>query len=92
MSSDLVHASPDDVRKLAAALERYERDVLAITKQAKTAIDRANWHDPQKDRFVARFNDFQKRTNSFMGGEVRQMSRGLRKLAEHLDRARNMRI
>lgn len=92
MSSDLVHADPNDVRKLAKALERFQREITDISKQARRAIDRANWHDRQKDQFTARYKDFERRTNSFVGGEVKQMVHALNNLATQLDRARSQRF
>lgn len=90
--SDVVHANPDDVKKLAKALERLEQQLLQATKEATKAIDRADWRDGRKDQFEARYQDFTKRTNSFVSGELRQMVKGLNNLAQQLERARGQRF
>jgi hypothetical protein len=90
--SDVVHANPQDVKKLAQALTHLEQELLQATKAASRAIDRADWRDGRKDQFVARYNDFNKKTNSFVGGELRQMVKGLNNLAQQLERARDQRF
>jgi hypothetical protein len=92
MSSDLVNADPNDVRKLAAALQELERKVLEATKHGRQAIDRANWHDRQKDTFEARYQDFQKHTTGFVSGQVRDFVKSLNALAADLERARARRF
>jgi hypothetical protein len=92
MSSDLVHADPNDVKKLAKALQQWEQRITDASKQAESAINSANWHDRQKDQFTAHFKDFQKRTRGFVGGEVKQMVGSLNKLASDLERAKNNRM
>lgn len=92
MSSDVVHADPNDVRKLAKALQQFERQITLVSRETLRAIDRANWHDRQKDQFVARYKDFHKKTNGFVGGEVKQMVKALNNLALQLDRARSQRF
>lgn len=92
MSSDLVHADPKDVRKLAKALERFEQQITEVTKEGMRAIDQANWHDGRKDMFSARYRDFHKRTHSFVGGEVKQMVRALNELATKLEHASSQRF
>ncbi len=88
MSSDQVNADPADVRKLAAALHDLERKVLEATKQAHQAIDRANWHDRQKQMFETRYRDFHKHTTSFVSGQVREFAKSLNALAADLERAK----
>lgn len=92
MSSDLVHADPNDVRKLARALQDFEQRVTEISKQAQRAIDQANWRDAQKDKFAARYNDFHNQTNRFVGSHVRDFVRSLNALAADLDRAKSHRF
>lgn len=92
MSSDLVHADPNDVRKLARELQQFERKVTEVSRQAQRAIDRANWHDSQKDRFAARYKDFHRQTNSFVAGQVRGFVKSLNALASDLDRAKRHRF
>jgi hypothetical protein len=92
MSSDHVHANPDDVRKLARALQQFEQKVTEVSKQAQRAIDQANWHDGQKDRFAARYKDFNNQTNRFVGGQVKAFVKSLNALAADLERAKSHRF
>ena len=92
MSGDLVHADPNDVKKLARALEEFERRVLETAKQTQKAIDQANWKDGQKDRFEARYRDFHRQTQSFVGGQVKDFVKQLNGLAHDLERARSRRF
>lgn len=92
MSSDQVNADPADVRKLAKALQQYETKIMDLNKQTLRAIDQARWNDRQKDQFASRYKDFNKRTNSFVSGEVRDMVRSLNALAHDLDRAKSHRF
>jgi hypothetical protein len=92
MSPDLVRADPKDVRKLANALQQYEQKLLEISKQAQSAIDRANWHDGQKDKFAARYKDFHKQTNKFAGEQLQQFVKQLNALATDLERAQSHRF
>lgn len=92
MSPDGVHADPKDVRKLARALEQFEQQVMQVSKQGRKAIDQANWHDSQKEQFARRYDDFQRRTTSFVGGEVKQMIKSLNLLAGDLERAQSRRF
>lgn len=90
--SDLVNADPNDVRKLARALQQFEQKVNDANKQAQRAIDQANWHDGQKDRFASQYKDFQRQTNSFVSGKVRDFVKSLNSLAADLERAKSRRF
>lgn len=92
MSSDVVHADPADVKRLAKSLQQFEQRITQVTKEGLRAIERANWHDRQKDQFTARYKDFNKRTTSFVGGEVKQMVSSLNKLATQLEKAQSQRF
>lgn len=92
MSSDGVNASPGDVKKLAAALTRYQRDVGAAGKAVQGALNSANWHDRQKDQFEARYRDLQKTLDRFMSTEVQEMVKSLNELARRLEEIRSMRM
>ena len=89
---DRVHASPEDVRKLAAALSTYQQEVAAAGRKVRSALGSANWHDGQKDKFEARYKDLQKSIDRFMSGEVSTMIRGLSELARRLNDIRSMRM
>jgi hypothetical protein len=84
MSSDLVNVRPDDVKKLARALEQYERAIKQANKDAAKALNGVHWDDAQKHKFDDRFKDFQRRTNGYVEGEVRQMVKSLYQLASRL--------
>ena len=90
--SDLVNADPNDVRKLAKALQQFEQRVNDANKQAQRAIDQANWHDGQKDRFAARYREFHRQTNNFVAGQVRDFVKSLNSLAADLERAKSRRF
>lgn len=92
MSTDGVHASPEDVKKLAAALKKYQTEVSAAGKRVQGALSSANWHDRQKDQFEARYRDLQKTLDRFMSSEVQAMVKGLTELARRLDEIRSMRM
>lgn len=92
MPDDLINVKPDDVRKLARSLERYGEQMIQANKDAARAISRAYWHDPQKEKFESRYKEFQKRLNSFVGGEIKEMTSSLSRLASELDRIRSHRL
>jgi hypothetical protein len=92
MSSDLVHADPADVRKLARELEQFQQRVKDVSKQAQKAIDHANWHDGQKERFAQRYRDFHRQTERFVDGQVRDFVKSLNALAYDLERAKSHRF
>lgn len=92
MSSDLVHADPNDVKKLARALQQYQQRIKEVSKQTENAINSANWHDRQKDQFTAHFKDLNRRTRNFVDGEVKQMVNSLTRLANDLERAKSHRL
>lgn len=92
MSGDLVHADPNDVRKLAKSLEQFEQRVLDVAKQTQKAIDQANWKDGQKDRFESRYRDFHRQTQHFVGGQVKDFVKQLNALAYDLERAKSRRF
>jgi|GEM_PF-5689934 len=90
--SDLVHADPADVKKLARALEQYQQRINEASKQARHAINRANWKDKQKYQFEDRFRNFQKQTDHFVGAQVKDFVKQLNALAADLERARSHRF
>lgn len=92
MANDQVHASPTDVRKLAAALTAYKQEVVAASKKVRSALDSANWHDQRKAQFDVHYKDLQKRVDSFMSTEVDQMVKALNDLARRLDGIRDVRM
>jgi hypothetical protein len=92
VTSDGVNASPADVRKLAAALAKYQQEVSAAGKQVQSALGAANWNDKQKARFEARYRELQKALDRFMSGEVKTMVQSLNELARRLDDIRSMRM
>jgi len=89
MSGDLINVKPDDVRKLARALERFGQQMTQANKEAMSAISAAYWHDSQKEKFEARYRDFHKRINGFVSGEISEMTGSLNRLASELDRVRS---
>jgi hypothetical protein len=90
--ADIVNASPADVKKLADALHAYKKEVEAASKRVQGALNSANWHDPQKQRFEARYRDFQRGINSFMNGEVDAMAKALHDLAGKLAEIKSVRL
>jgi hypothetical protein len=92
VSGDHVHADPADLRKLAKALEQFDQRVLEIAKQTQKAIDGTNWKDAQKDRFEARFRDFHRQTQRFVGGQVKDFVKQLNAHASDLERAKSRRF
>lgn len=92
MSHDGVHASPEDVKKLAAALTSYQKDVVAAGKRVQSALGSANWHDRRKDQFESRYRDLQKTLDRFMANEVQDMVKSLSELARRLEDIRSMRM
>lgn len=87
-----VHASPDDVRKLAAALGKYQQEVSDAGKKVRGALSAANWHDRQKDQFEARYKDLQRSLDRFLATEVQTLAKSLSELARRLDEIRSMRM
>ena len=92
MSNDGVNASSEDVKKLAAALSKYQSEVLSAAKQVQSALGAANWHDRQKDQFEQRYRDLQKGIDRFLSNEVQSMVKSLNELARRLDEIRSMRM
>jgi hypothetical protein len=90
--ADVVNASPEDVKKLAAALATYKQAVEAAGKRVQGALSSANWHDPQKDKFEAHYRDFQRSLSHFMSGEVDAMIKDLNYLARKLAEIKAMRL
>jgi len=90
--AEFVHASPADVKKLAAALAEYKKEVEQAGRRVQGALGGANWHDPQKDRFEARYKNFSKSINSFLNGEVDAMIKALNDLAAKLTDAKSVRM
>ena len=87
-----VNANPEDVRKLSSALKRYQSDVRSASRQVQHALSGARWHDPQKDKFEARYQSLQKSVDRFLGGEVDDMIKALNELARRLDDIKAMRM
>ena len=92
MADDQVHASAEDIRKLAAALKAYRQEVTSASKKVQGALGSANWHDSRKDQFESRYRDLQKRVDGFMSGEVDSMVKALNELAHRLDDIKNVRM
>jgi len=92
MSGDGVHASPESVKRLAAALGRYQEEVSSAGKRVQNALDAANWHDQQKDQFEARYKDLQRTLDHFISSEVQAMVKSLGEFARRLDEIRSLRM
>ena len=92
MASDHVHASSADLKRLATALENYQKEVVGASKKVRGALNAANWHDARKTQFEAKYAEHQKRVDSFMTGEVDQMAKALRDLARKLDEIKQVRM
>jgi uncharacterized protein YukE len=90
--SDQIHASPQDIRKLATSLNAYKQDVSAASNRVQGALSHANWHDSRKEQFEGKYRDLRKKIDSFMSGEVDQMIKDLNRLASQLDEIRNVRM
>ncbi len=90
--ADQVHASPQDIRKLASSLNSFKSEVTSASKKVRGALAAANWHDSRKAQFESRYNDVQKQIDRFMSGEVDQMVKALNQLASKLDEIRNIRM
>lgn len=87
-----VKASSKDVRQLASSLKRYQDDMKQASGAAQKAIAAANWHDKQKDQFVARFNDHNKQVNRFVNDQVNEMIKSLHLLASKLEEIERMKM
>jgi Skp family chaperone for outer membrane proteins len=92
VADDLINVKLDDVKALARALQHYGEKMKQANKEASNAIARAHWHDKQKDQFETRYRDFQRRINSFVDGEIKEMSKSLNRLASDLDHIRSRRM
>jgi DNA repair ATPase RecN len=92
VTSDLVNASPEDVRRLASALRSYQEQVSTASRSVQKALASANWHDGQKQRFECRYSDLQKSIDRFMTNEVSSMIKTLNQLARKLDDIKGMRM
>lgn len=90
--TDHVHASPADIRKLAASLGTYRKDVAQAASRVQGALSGANWHDNRKAQFEARYRDIQRQIDRFMSGEVDAMVKALNQLAAKLEDIRNTRL
>jgi hypothetical protein len=90
--ADIVNASPEDVKRLAAALAAYKQAVDAAGKRVQGALSAANWRDPQKDKFEAHYRDFQRSISHFMTGEVDGMIKDLNNFARKLAEIKAMRL
>jgi len=87
-----VKASSKDVRKLSSSLKRYQDEMKQASKSVERAIGAANWHDRQKDQFVARFQDHNKQVNRFVNDQVNEMVKVLNALASKLEEIERMRM
>lgn len=92
MSSGGVNAKPEDVKRLAAALQRYQKQVEEAGKAFQSALDGAQWHDAQKERFAGKYRDFQKGVNSFVSNDSKPMMKYLNDYARRLEEVRSMRM
>jgi hypothetical protein len=92
MTNGKVDAEPEAIRRLAAALTRYQRDVAEAGRCVRGALMDAQWHDPQKDRFEERYQDLQKTIDHFMEREIQDMTRRLNAFAHQLDEILNKRM
>jgi uncharacterized protein YukE len=90
--ADRVNANPADIKKLAAALGAYKGEVSAAGKKVQGALAAANWHDPQKDKFEARYRNLQSSMNRFLDGEVDVMIKNLNTLAAKLAEIQSVRF
>jgi len=90
--AETVHASPQDVKKLAAALAAYKGEVSAAGQKVQRALNAANWRDGQKERFEAHYREFHRAIERFMSGEVDTMVRDLNELARRLAEIQSMRM
>jgi hypothetical protein len=90
--ADRVNASPADIKKLAAALGAYKREVSAAGKKVQGALAAANWHDPQKHQFEGRYRDLQRSIDGFLNGEVDAMIKNLNTLAAKLAEIQSVRF
>lgn len=87
-----VKASSTDVRKLASSLKKYQEEMKQASQAAQKAISAANWHDKNKDQFVARFQDHNKQVNRFVNDQVNEMLKSLSLLASKLEEIERMRM
>jgi hypothetical protein len=92
MSNDGVHADPRAVRQLARDLQQFEQKLNALNRETQNAINRASWHDTKKEQFAAQYRDFQRQTNRFVEGRVREFVKSLNAFAGDLEQARNRRF
>lgn len=92
MDNDRVNASPTDVRKLAASLVRYKKDVADASVRVRGALRAANWHDTRKTQFESSYQDLQNRVDRFLSSEVDEMVRRLNDLARRLDDIQQVRM
>ena len=87
-----VQASSREVRQLASGLKRYQNEMKQATQAAQKAIAAADWHDKQKDQFVARFRDHNKQVNRFVDDQVNDMVKLLGQLASKLEEIERMKM
>lgn len=92
MDPNRVDASPTDLRKLAAALVRYKKDVSDASARVRGALKAANWNDARKAQFEAGLQDLQGRTDRFLSAEIDEMVKRLNDLARRLDDIREIRM
>lgn len=87
MNGNGVNVRADDVKKLASALQKYEKQVMQAGKDFQKALESASWNDPQKARFASKFSDFQKKINGFVANDSKPM---IKYLNEYARRASDM--
>lgn len=87
-----VNASSGEVRKLAAALKRYQNEVTQASRAAQKAVGSAALKDAQKQKFDARFRDHSKQVNRFFTGDLDEMIKYLNELARKLEDIERMNI
>lgn len=92
MDPDRVDASPTDLRKLAASLVRYKKDVSDASARVRGALRAANWNDARKTQFEVGYHDLQIRMDRFVSAEIDDMIKRLNDLARRLDDIRQVRM
>lgn len=92
MSNGGVNARPEDVKRLASALEHYQRKVIDAGKEFQGALNSASWNDAQKEKFASKYAESQKRLTAFVANDSKPMIQYLNEYARRLDEVRGMRM
>lgn len=85
MSSGIVDADPESIRRIASALTHYQEDIADAAKQVEGALKEAHWHDPQRDHFEEWYTDLRRKIASLTGSDVTDVIRDLGILAQQLE-------